>query len=209
MSKPYEDDSDAKHSTGPDTGPLYTDTGPFRGDTAEERYGGSSFAGAFFGCLVAVAMTVLLAGLVSAGLVGAGVTAAGRVLDVPASQAETVALVSAVAVLVILMIAYFAGGYVAGRMTRFNGGRQGRAVWRLGLLVTILAAAMLAGARYGTQSEVFDQAVHLPAVPIPTITLIAGLVVTFIAVFLGTRMSAVSGGKVGQRYQARIDSAVT
>ena len=34
----------------------------------------------------------------------------------------------------------YGGGYVAGRMARFDGGRQGFRVWLLGLLVTIAAA---------------------------------------------------------------------
>ena len=208
LSKPYEVDDDAKHSTDPDTGHLYADTGPLQGETAEERYGGVSGAGAFFGCLVAIAMAVLLAGIV-----GAGATAAGRILNVSESQAEqqaeTFGLAGAVALLVIWMIAYYTGGYVAGRMSRFNGGRQGVAVWVLGLFVTILVAVLVVvlGDHFGIQYDVFQRA--LPSVPIPSSTLTVDALATLVAVVLGTCMSAVLGGKAGLRYQAKIDLAAT
>ena len=200
LRKTYEDHDDAEEFR-PDPEPLYADTGPLHGETPQERYGGFSFAGAFFGWLVAIAMTVLLAGIA-----GAGATAASRTLNITPSQAEqqaeTFGFASAMALLAILMIAYFTGGYVAGRMSRFDGGRQGRGVWLLGLLVTILVAVL--GARFGTQYDVFTRA-DLASVPIPTDTLTVGGIVTLLAVVLGTRLSAASGGKTGQRYHAKID----
>ena len=55
----------------------------------------------------------------------------------------------------IFAIAYYAGGYVAGRMSRFDGGRQGLAVWIVGLLVTILAVVL--GLIFGEQYNVLDR----------------------------------------------------
>ena len=46
-----------------------------------------------------------------------------------------------------LAVAYFAGGYVAGRMSRFDGARQGLGTWLLGLVVTVVLAVVGAGAR--------------------------------------------------------------
>lgn len=205
LSKPYEAYDDARHVGPDDTGPLYADTGPLYGETSQERYDRFNFAAAFFGWLVAIAMTVLLAGVL-----GVGATAAIRILHVTQSraeqQAEAVGLAAAIALLVILMIAYFTGGYVAGRMSRSDGRRQGLGVWLLGLLgllVTILLAVL--GPRFGTQYDVFAWA-NLSSVPISTNTLTGGGIVTFIAVVLGTRMSAVAGGKAGQRYHAKIDA---
>jgi hypothetical protein len=204
LRKTYED-YDQAEKVGSDPDRLYADTGPLYGETPEERYGGFSFAGAFFGWLVAIAMTVLLAGIV-----GAGATAASRTLNITQRQAEqqagTFGLASALALLVILMIAYFTGGYVAGRISRFEGGRQGRGVWLLGLLVTILVAIL--GARFGPEYDAFPRA-GLSSVPIPIDTLTVGGVVTLVAVVLGTRISAASGGKAGQRYHAKIDRELT
>ena len=61
--------------------------------------------------------------------------------------------------LVVLSLAYYAGGYVAGRMSRFDGGKQGLAVWIIGLLVTLLAIGI--GAVVGNEYNIFDR-VNLP-----------------------------------------------
>jgi MFS family permease len=191
------------HEEHGDTVP-HSDTAPVYTETPKERYGGFTFSAAFFGWLIAVALTILLAGIV-----GAGATAAGTTLNITQGEAEqqadTLGLAGAIALLVILMIAYFAGGYVAGRMSRFDGGRQGLGVWVLGLLVTILVAVL--GAVFGTQYDVF-QRVNLPTVPVPTNTLTVGGVITLIAVVLGTLVAAMVGGKAGQRYHTKIDRAV-
>jgi hypothetical protein len=137
------------------TEPHHPESGPVHTETPHERYRGFTFAAAFYGCLVAVALTVLMAGVV-----GAAATGTGSTLSITQSQAGqeagAIGLASAVALIVILLIAYFAGGYVAGRMSRFDGGRQGLGVWLLGLLVTILVAVL--GAVFGTQYDVFQRA---------------------------------------------------
>ncbi|MDQ4085777.1 MAG: hypothetical protein M3165_08175 [Actinomycetota bacterium] len=179
------------------------DDGPVYRETAHERYGGFTFAAAFYGWLVAVALTVLLAGIA-----GAIATASGATLNVTQTEAQreagTIGVASAIALLVILVIAYFAGGYVAGRMSRFDGGRQGLGVWILGLLVTILVAVL--GAIFGSQYDVFQRA-NLPSLPVPTETLTIGGVITLVAVVLGTMLMAILGGKAGQRYHTKIDRA--
>jgi len=183
----------------------YADTDDFDAETPQERYGRFSVAATFFGWLVATVMTVLLAVAV-----GACATAASRTLDITQSQvarqAETFGLASAITLLVVLMIAYFTGGYVSGRMARFDGRRQGRGVWLLGLLVTILVAVL--GARFGPQYDVLSR-VDLPSVPIPRDTLTVGGIATLVAVVLGTRLSAASGGEAGQRYHAKVDRAMS
>jgi hypothetical protein len=180
------------------------DQAPVYRESPHDRYGGFTFAAAFYGWLVAVALTVLLAGIV-----GAIATASGATLSVTQSEAQreagTIGLATAIALLVILLVAYFAGGYVAGRMSRFDGGRQGLGVWLLGLLVTILVAVL--GAVFGTQYDIFQQ-VNLPSIPIPSNTLTVGGVITLIAVVLGTLLAAMLGGKAGQRYHTKIDRAV-
>ena len=51
------------------------------------------------------------------------------------------AVASAVVVAVVLGVSFWCGGYAAGRMARFDGTRQGLAVWLWALLVTVLIAA--------------------------------------------------------------------
>ena len=68
-----------------------------------------------------------------------------------------------IALLVVLAIAYYCGGYVAGRMSRFDGARQGIGAWAVGLLIT-LAVAILAVVA-GSQYNVVERA-NLPRLPI-------------------------------------------
>jgi hypothetical protein len=180
------------------------ETGPtYHRESARERYGGFSFAAAFYGWLVAIALTVLLAGIL-----GAAATATGTTLNFTPSDAEreagTIGLATGVALLAILLIGYFAGGYVAGRMSRFDGGRQGLGVWLIGLLVTILVAVL--GAVFGTQYDIF-QRVSLPSMPVPTETLTFGGIIALVAVLIGTLLAAMLGGKAGQRYHTKVDRA--
>lgn len=166
-----------------------------------EEFGGFNLGADFFGWLVAVALAVLLASIV-----GAIAAAVGSNLHVTQSdaqrQAGTFGLATAIALLVILMIAYYAGGYVAGRMSRYDGGRQGLGVWLIGLFVTILVVIL--GAVFGSQYDIF-QRVDLPSMPIPTDTASWGGIIALVAVLVGTLLAAFAGGKVGQRYHTKID----
>ena len=64
--------------------------------------------------------------------------------------------------LVVLVVSYFAGGYVAGRMSRFDGARQGLGVWLVALIVTVVLA--VAGAVLGGEYNVLSQ-LNLPRIP--------------------------------------------
>jgi hypothetical protein len=166
-----------------------------------EEFGGFNIGADIFGWLVAVALTILIASIV-----GAIATAAGESFDVDRIDAErqagTFGLATAIALLVILMIAYYAGGYVAGRMSRYDGGRQGMGVWLIGLVVTLIAVGV--GYVAGEEYNIFDR-VNLPSIPISSDTLTSGGLITLAAVLVGTLLAAFAGGKVGQRYHRKID----
>src|SRR5215210_5815883 len=120
----------------PRTAPLTRD----HLDTVRARqraeYGGINWGAAFFGWLVAVGLGAILVGLVAGAGAAVGLT---ELSGADASgNAETIGFGGAIALLVVLMIAYYAGGYVAGRMSRFDGARQGAGTWLMGLLITIL-----------------------------------------------------------------------
>jgi hypothetical protein len=87
------------------------------------EYGGFNFGAAFFGWLVAIGIAALLTALLSAAGTAIGLTEVSET-DTEVSP-EALSVVGAVLILVVLAISYFAGGYVAGRMSRFDGGRQG------------------------------------------------------------------------------------
>lgn len=168
-------------------------------ERARDRFGGVNPGAAFFGWLSAMGLTILLAGVVAA--VASATGNEWSRADAEAA-AGTVGIVSAAVLLGILLVGYFAGGYVAGRMSRFDGGKQGTAVWALGLIVTILAAA--AGWVAGNQYNVLDR-VDLPQVPIPTDQLTWGGLVVGLLVLVGTLLAAMAGGAIGHRYHDKVD----
>ena len=172
-------------------------------DQARDRFGGANLGAAFFGWLVAVGMTALLTGILAV-----IATAIGYSKDITQSDAQraagTVTLVVAIVLLVVLLVAYYSGGYVAGRMSRFDGGRQGAAVWLIGLLITIVAAVL--GWVAGDQYNLLDR-VDVPRIPIPTDQVTLGGIVTAIVVLLTTLLAAIAGGAVGRRYHTRVDRA--
>ena len=171
---------------------------------ARDRFGGTNWGSAFFGWLVAIAMAILLSSIV--GAIATAIGASGQVSQTEAERAAgTIGLAAAAVLLVIMLIAYYTGGYVAGRMSRFHGGRQGLAVWLIGLVVTLVAVAL--GVIFGSQYNLLDR-VDLPRMPIPTDQLGTGGIVTAVVVLVATLLAAMSGSKVGQRYHNKVDRAV-
>src|SRR4051794_23382843 len=185
----------------------YGATGPASAAEAREiqreRFGGADGTAIFFGWLSALGLAALLLAVV-----GAAGTRLGFATDVDTSDATsnagTIGIVGAAILVGILLLAYYGGGYVAGRMARFDGGRQGFRVWLLGLLVTIAAA--LAGWLGGSQYNVMQQ-LNLPRIPVDEGDIATGAIITLAVVLIGTLLAAIAGGKAGDRYHARVDRA--
>jgi heme/copper-type cytochrome/quinol oxidase subunit 1 len=166
-------------------------------------FGGTNWGAGFFGWLVAVGMAILLSGIV-----GAIAAAVGNANDVTQTDLErrsgTIGITAAVVLLVVLLISYYAGGYVAGRMSRFDGGRQGFAVWLIGVAVVIVAAAV--GGVFGSEYDVINR-VDVPDVPIPTDDLTTGGAITIAAALVVTLLAALAGGRAGTHYHRKVDRA--
>jgi hypothetical protein len=165
-----------------------------------DEFGGINWGAAFFGWVVAVGIGVLLTAIASAAGAAIGLTDESTARE----NADTIGIVGGAILIAIAVIAYYAGGYVAGRMSRFDGARQGFGVWLFGLIVTLLVAA--AGAILGDQYNVFEQ-LNLPRIPVSTSDLTTGGAIALGAIVLGSLIAAVLGGKVGQRYHRRVDRA--
>ena len=194
------DRDELRHDRGDESSHVGAARGPVE---ARERFGGTNVGAAFFGWLVAIAMTLLLSGIV--GAVAAAIGASGQVSQTDAErEAGTVGLVAAAVLTVVMLVAYYTGGYVAGRMSRFDGGRQGLAVWLIGLLFTAVAVGV--GLLFGAEYDVLDR-IDLPNVPIPTEQLGMGGIVTAGVIVVGTALAAMAGGKVGHRYHDKVDRA--
>jgi hypothetical protein len=167
-----------------------------------DEYGGFNIGAALFGWLVAVGMAVLLTALLSAAGAAIGLT---QLTEGEAkSNAETISIVGGVLLVVVLALSYYAGGYVAGRMSRFDGGRQGLGVWLFGLVATIVLAVL--GALAGSEWNLFSQ-VNLPRIPIDEGSLATGGAIALALILIATLIAAIAGGKVGERYHRKVDRA--
>jgi hypothetical protein len=169
----------------------------------KERFGGISWGAAFFGWLSANGMAVILIALLSAGGLALGLSDTVATADEAADSATSgIGLGAGIALLVVLFLAYLAGGYVAGRMSRFDGVKQGIAVWVIGLLVVLLLA--LAGFLFGSEYNVLSQ-LNLPRIPVDEGTLTTAGIIALAAVLVATLLGAVLGGLLGTRYHRKVD----
>jgi hypothetical protein len=185
----------------PATAPAAADAFTERREAQRAEFGGLDWPAAFFGWLVAIGIATLLVAVLGAAGAAIGITEMDSTSEVTA-KADTIGIAGGVLLLVALLIAYYAGGYVAGRMARFDGLRQGVAVWFSALAVTVLLA--LAGLVLGSEYNVFEQ-LDLPRIPVDEGTLTTGGIIALAAVAIGTLLAAVLGGKAGERYHRRID----
>jgi hypothetical protein len=173
-------------------------TGPDVRERQRDEFGGINWGAAFFGWLVSVGVTALLTALLSAAGAAIGLTEGSEA----EANAETIGIVGGALLIGVFLIAYFAGGYVAGRMSRFDGARQGFAVWAWLIVITLLLAAL--GAIAGSEYNLFS-GLDLPRIPIDEGSLTAGGAITLAAVLIGSLIAAILGGKAGERYHRRID----
>ncbi len=175
-----------------------------RGDVIareREHHGGIKISAAFFGWLAATGMAVLLSAIVAAtGVLSGEATgndSPSEVADAFGLQLDELGVIGVIAALAIWFVAYFSGGYVAGRMARFDGIKQGVAVWLWAVLVAVLVAVLAAVA--GDDYTVND---GLPNVEgEATTTVIVGVAVVALVSLVG----AMLGGLAGMRFHRRVD----
>ena len=167
-----------------------------------QALGGVKVGSAFFGWLAATGMAVLLTALVTAG--GAAVSLAqGNEADAP--NVETIGITEAVVLLVIFFVAYYCGGYVAARMARFNGMKQGFAVWIWAIVIAIAVAiaATVAGDQYDIQSQLNN----FPRIPANEGDVTTNGIIAAAAIAGVTLVGAIMGGLAGMRFHRRVDKA--
>lgn len=161
---------------------------------ARSRFGGFDVAAAFAGMLAALGLTVLLAGIAGA----AGTIGYQR--GTSAGDLSTGGLVTGMAV---LLISFFVGGWVAGRMSRYDGVLNGLLC---ALLFVALAGAMSALGNYLDDKYDFFHNVQLPQwfsgadTRAALVTAALGIAVMVIAAALG--------GAIGSRYHRRADTVI-
>ncbi|MET4783679.1 hypothetical protein [Glaciihabitans sp. UYNi722] len=170
------------------------------------EFGGMKFGSAFFGWLTATGTAVILTAVLAAtgtaiGL-GTNVTS-NNAADVASRNTGTIGLVGAIVLALVVLIAYYCGGYVAGRMARFDGVKQGVAVWLWAIIVAVVLA--IVGLVAGSQFNVLANVNSFPRIPIDEGTLTAGSIITVVIALVLSFLGAILGGLSGMRYHRRID----
>jgi hypothetical protein len=175
--------------------PQASSTRPSR--PRSHRTGAIRWGSAFFGWLVAMTVMFVLGALATAAGTALGVV--GPTLDLPAFQA-TGALGAAV-LLAVIFAGYYCGGYVAGRMARFAGARQGVAVWLWTLFLAVVAA-VIATVTGAVPSPSIEDLLRLP---MGGGILSAGGAALTVGVLVVTLVGAVLGGLAGMRFHRWAD----
>ena len=165
---------------------------------ARERFGGLDIPATLVGMLTALALLVLLAGLI-----GAAIGTVGYQVGLEGNQ-QDLSLASLIGGLVVLFLAFLVGGWAAGRIARYSGARNGllAAIWALVLAAVLSALAALFGAEY----DVF-RAANLPQW-FSRDALTADAIISAIVAILVMLLGGLLGGMWGERYHRRADALI-
>jgi hypothetical protein len=169
-----------------------------------QEFGGRiQWEAVFFGLLAAVGLAACLVAMVLGGLIAAGVTSSHE--DAAGLVDQMMAGGGAISV-AILALSYLTGGYVAARMARFDGWRQGLGIWLLSLFV-VLAAAVTAWIAGGKLDP--TESISLPSNPVDEGPLHQGASVIAPVLVVVPLVAALVGGVLGDRFHRAVDRAGT
>ena len=174
----------------------------------KDRYGGIKWGSAFFGWLTATGTAAILTALLAAAGTAVGVAATTDAADAQnqaTRNAGTLSLIGGIALLAVILIAYYCGGYVAGRMARFNGVKQGIAVWIWAIV--IVAVLAIAGAALGDKYNILDRVGGFPRLPIGGDDVTTGSIIAAVIALLAALIGAILGGLAGMRFHRKVDKA--
>ncbi len=173
----------------------------------KEQFGGMKVGSAFFGWLAATGMAVLLTALLAAAGTAVGLASNTNLNDAVNQVASngTAGLVGIIVLLVILFVSYYSGGYVAGRMARFSGAKQGFMVWVWALIAAVVVAllGLIAGQRY----DILANLNSFPRIPVNEGQQTAASIIAAVVVALIALVGAVLGGLAGMHYHRKVDKA--
>ena len=183
-------------------GGYYPEAPEEREARLKEVYGGVDWLASFIGCVFAIVSSGIL--LAFTGLV---LNPLGFTLNLAGRDIDAVIITGLVVVGFVLFASYFIGGYVAGRLVRFDGGRNGAVTVAWGLILSIilvLFGSFLPGALFRALQDFMEQSV-LPAIGgLTEVGLVgAGIIVGALLLEL---LGGFLGGRLGNGYHTRIDN---
>lgn len=170
----------------------------------KDVYGGVRVSAAFFGWLSATGLLTILLGLLGGAGAAFMLSRGAEAGDALRGGTTTTGLaVGAALLLAAVFLAYVGGGYVAGRMARFDGLRQGLAVWIVALVLGVLVAVL--GLVAGDRSVALPRAEGVLGTSLDGGDLMTGGGLAALAVALVALGGALLGGAAGTRYHRKVD----
>src|SRR5829696_557403 len=184
----------------------YFEAADEREDRLRDMYGGVDWLASFLGFVFAIVLGAVFSAVAGLVLVPFGITP-----DLSGGQ-NGASVITGLALLgVLIFLTFFFGGYVAGRLARFDGGRNGAMVlvWMF-IVVVILAlaaaifsgflpAGMADGIANGVGGMISTGRLLIGAGAVGIVTALAAVLLAVLGGFLG--------GRMGSRYHTEIDRA--
>ncbi|WP_205787435.1 hypothetical protein [Specibacter cremeus] len=164
-------------------------------------YGGIKLGSAFFGWLTATGTAVLLTALAA----GAGAVVALASGNNATGNTATMGVTGVIVLLVVLFVSYYCGGYVAGRMARFNGLTQGLFVWLWAVAIAVVVAIVAAVA--GNKFDILGRLNSFPRLPFNEGNLTAVGVLAVVVAAAAALAGALLGGLAGMHFHRKVDRA--
>jgi hypothetical protein len=186
-----------------------TTTAPPRREVVAERphpiaanradFGGVDLPASLVGMLTALAMIVLLGGIV-----GAAIGVIGYQTGLSGDNVEDISVASLIGGIAVIFVAYLIGGWTAGRIARYDGARNGlmTGIWTIILAAVVSALAYFFGNEYDVLRNV-DLPQWFDRDALTTAAIVSG-VVTVAAMLL----AGLLGGLWGSRYHRVADESL-
>lgn len=159
---------------------------------ARSRYGGVDVPAILAGALAGLGTTALLAALLTAA--GSQVARIGGVGD------DELALGGLVTAVLVLAVSGLVGGWVAGRVARYDGVRNGLLT---GVVLLLLLAALGAAGGYAA-TETTD----LPVIDVDRDTMTTAALIGAVVAVAAAMATSAFGGRLGARWHRAVDDLV-
>lgn len=169
-----------------------------------ERFGGADVVAGILGMFAALGVLVFLSSLLAAGQASIGFQLNQIDLD---GNLQEVEVVGAIVAIVVILAAFFVGGWAAGRMARYDGAvnGMGTALWFILLVAIFGALGIFVGSEYNAfaQAELPNWFAQIGAEEM-TLKSIAAAAAGIVAALVG----GYAGGMLGEQYHRNVDAAL-
>src|SRR5215203_3165429 len=184
----------------------YFEAAEEREDRLRDMYGGVDWLASFLGYV----FTVVLA-LVFSAIAGLVLVPFGFPPEISGGQLGASVLTGLAVLGVLIFLTYFFGGYVAGRLARFDGGRNGAMVLVWTFIVALILALVAVVFSGFLPAGMADGVSNLARGTVSTATNLAGAgvagIIVAVAALLLALLGGFFGGRLGSRYHTEIDRA--